>query len=144
MYICLNSISVQTKMQAFYFQWHIICASRANKVILFDINKATYCEQTNHFNVCKCIRLASDIQSFQNWTERKSSFPLEILAKLLPWLPGLSLDNDQSRSFKKSVWYSKYIPIFSVLSRNKFIHAHVSVFLIPCSFPFSTGKKFLT
>ena len=62
-FCCFFVISVQTKMQALYFQWHSIHASRANKVILFYINRASYCEQINHFNVCKYVRMASDIYS---------------------------------------------------------------------------------
>ena len=63
-FVLLFSVSsVQTKMQALYFQEHSVRASRANKVILFDINRASCCEQINHFNVCKHVRMTSDIYS---------------------------------------------------------------------------------
>ena len=50
-------------MQALYFKWQSVRTSRANKVILFYINRAVFCEQTNNFNVCKYVRMASNIYS---------------------------------------------------------------------------------
>ena len=93
-------ISVQTKMQVLYFQWQCVRASRANKVILFDINRASYCEQINHFNVCKHVRMASNIYSVLSELDKANkSFSLE---KQLPrWLPGLPLIKSQSKSINK-------------------------------------------
>ena len=49
-------VSVATRKKASYFKWPSVQALRVRKVILFDVNKATYSQQNSHVHLNGCNR----------------------------------------------------------------------------------------
>ena len=95
----VNVVYVATRKKAFYFQWPSIRASRVSKVIVFDVNRATYCQQNNHFNGCNRFRIIEHLWVTRIGEQRMPYFLDGFLSKgsIKRWLLRLPLERSQCR-----------------------------------------------